>query len=364
MAYSISCDSGNEIIIPQNGYDSMNPLVIQVSCDGETTNNSFVLEYYGDDGITIKRNRNTLNIYVKPNLTQLEKNYTIYLTHSNDSSICYQINLIQEEDIYEVSVDKDKILFKSDFYGDRNVMKEGTSSYYQEQLINVFAKGGSEKWRVKAIYRYHMTDDNNAVEEKRLFDNGFLYTVTKNGLKLKNYGRPFMEKNDYYKIIICHKDDKNTTVAIIINYSEETKVNVKKNINKRKKTKIYQNTNIYLPYEKKKALITVKKDNYIENEVYEIKFDNEINDNTIINGNADIKKIPFKVLKNKEETNLLTRFFNTSQWLKARFDKSNRNIIIEIKDTPISERKAYLRLEIVDHPEIKKDFIVINMPSN
>lgn len=364
MAYSISCDCGNEITIPQSGYNSMNPLVIQVSCDGDTTNNSFTMDYYGDEGITINRNRNVLDVYVRPNLTQVEKNYTIYLTHSNDDTIYYQINLSQTEDTYNVFVDKNNITFQSGFYGVDNVSKEGDSSYYEEQLINVFVNGGSKKWKVKSIYRYHKSDDST-IDEKQTFDNGFIYTVVNSGLKLKNYGRPFMEEDDYYKITLCHKDDKNVTAIIQVNYAKaiQAKAKRKRKRGRRKIIKTYQNTNIYLPREEKKKLITAKISDNTEKTIYEIKFNKEIDDKIIIKGNSLNVNLPFKVLSNKEEMDLLTRIFKTSQWLEADLDDSNRNIVLSIKSKPICERKAYLRLEMVNYPEINKEFIVTNIPS-
>ena len=49
--------------------------VLEIRCNGEIDNNSFTMEYYGDEGILTTRNRCKLNVYLTENKTYYDRNY-------------------------------------------------------------------------------------------------------------------------------------------------------------------------------------------------------------------------------------------------------------------------------------------------
>lgn len=338
-------------MIDSQGRDTTNPLTLTIKCDGDETNNSFTMDYYGDDGITIKRNRNVLNIYIKPNFTQFEKNYTIYCEHANDSSVYLQIEIVQEAEEYTVEIEQNAIQFSSE-----NI---------EEKKVNVKVQGGSKKWRIKSIYRFHREEWG---EEKEIFDNGVILSKSDYYLMIKSYGRPFLEAKDYYILTICHKDDDSINKEIMIQYSTEAVKKVRKKRDRKMIAKVYQQSDIYLPTEEKiKHLTMVKEEDDISENEHTIDLDYEFSkrDEIIIHG-TNPKTIIFSIKENGNESNLMAHCYSTGSWWCnmniSQSDIKNRFINITINNKPLSIRKAYVKIYIIDKPDVYKEFYITNMP--
>ena len=68
-------------------------------------------------------------------------------------------------------------------------------------------------------------------------------------------------------------------------------------------------------------------------------------------------KFSFKVMSDNEESNLMVKASSSGQWCGVSMDKTNRKLIISIKDKPLCERRSYIKVNIVDYPETYKTLI-------
>ena len=94
--------------------------VLEIRCDNVQDNNSFIMEYYGDEGILITRNRCKLNVYLTENKTYYDRNYTIICTHANNAEVFVQINITQEAEKFALDVKIEEWTADTQYYeGDR-----------------------------------------------------------------------------------------------------------------------------------------------------------------------------------------------------------------------------------------------------
>ena len=95
--------------------------VLEILCNDKIDNNSFTMEYYGDEGILITRNRCKLNVYLTENKTYYDRNYTIICTHANDAEVFVQINITQKAENFALNVEIEEWIPNKQYYKDDRV---------------------------------------------------------------------------------------------------------------------------------------------------------------------------------------------------------------------------------------------------
>lgn len=95
--------------------------VLEIRCNDKIDNNSFTMEYYGDEGILITRNRCKLNVYLTENKTYYDRNYTIICTHANDAEVFVQINITQKAENFALNVEIEEWIPNKQYYKDDRV---------------------------------------------------------------------------------------------------------------------------------------------------------------------------------------------------------------------------------------------------
>lgn len=376
-----------------------------VKCDDEFDNNSFNLSSFGDDTFVINRNRCDLDVYIKPNITPYAKEFHIILTHAQDNEVFTSINIIQPGEIYELSLDNDESLsntkdyvnkkdstdsknigefnnlsdeekqnyrprytlslkkeIKVPFNGKRN---DSNYNYYEEKTINITVKGGTNKYRLKSLLRYNVTEEenneNNIIQQK--FDNGFIYTLNDNSLTIRSYGMPFLNINNYYEMVLCHANLTELNIVLRVKYVEQVTRRSKKKIQKQKEEKtIKQNPDFYLSKDELRKRFAKKQD--IKEEIeYRIEFEDGNKDTYLIKNKTSNFELPFKVYRNNEESNLMVGVFSSAVWCVANTDETNRILKIKIKDRPLAERQSFVKIYIFNKPSVYQSFTIINEPS-
>lgn len=107
--FSISVKDYVEPIVIEKDFNEQN-FVLEIKCDGVVDNNSFAVNYDGDEGMTIQRNRCKLNIHLDRNYKNWERNYHIWLTHVNDEYVRVDINITQKNEKFSIEhVDDQKL---------------------------------------------------------------------------------------------------------------------------------------------------------------------------------------------------------------------------------------------------------------
>lgn len=335
---------------------------IVIKCDGKDDINNFNLEYYDYELLTIDRNRCELDIYIKPNKTQYNNYFNIILTHVCDITLQLKIEIEQEADTFDLSTNSNTYNLKTivgekdnDRY--KNVEKQGNCLFYEDTEIPITISGGKCIYDIYNVYKMHK--NTNGAYEMKSFDNGFILMKYADKIVIRNYGKVFVETDDYYVIVIQHRDKKDLKHEINIKYEDNTSDFVTRN---RQKVKI---KDMEIVFTKKPEEAVLKKMKPI---VYTIEFEEDVENYTIYNKSET--EIGFNVTQDGEECKLKTKTTSTGDWcvtdVKEYYDeddKIERKLIIKIKDFPISERKANIKLYILDKPEIYRTFTIINKPS-
>lgn len=337
--------------------------VLEIRCNGEIDNNSFIMEYYGDEGILITRNRCKLNVYLTENKTYYDRNYTIICTHANDAEVFVQINITQEAEKFALNVTGgDTITLQSIVDSSNSSKYNGNKMYYEEKEINLNIVGGSRKYRVIGIYKCYDEDDNTV--HRTTFDNGFILKKNEKSLIIRNYGRPFIDEKYYYIIVLEHFDVRDIKKEIKIKYE------IPKTTRKTRKKVEVKNT-------EPKIIMPVIQEENIEVGVMEIikpiEYDLKILENIenyIIIGQPVETVLPFTVTEDGVESNLMVKASSSAYWCRVNIiqkyndnDEIERKLIIKIMDKPLILRKTKINVSVIDLPEINVSFILTNKPS-
>lgn len=67
-----------------------------------------------------------------------------------------------------------------------------------------------------------MHKNTNGAYEMKSFDNGFILMKYADKIVIRNYGKVFVETDDYYVIVIQHRDKKDLKHEINIKYEDNT----------------------------------------------------------------------------------------------------------------------------------------------
>lgn len=395
-----------EPVVIETTYGEQN-IELEIICDGDVNNNSFAVNYDGDEGMTIQRNRCKLNIHLDRNYKNWERNYHIWLTHVNDEYVRVDINITQKNEIFSINASDQKL-----------------SSDYQEKgeikPFTIDVNGGSKKFNIIEIAKIHFTENvenitvndvkyeyNTFIEEengeitykwvngdntvytsmrnpsknnktttehiiteveyesvRQPFDNGFELLKEDNIITITSYGRPFLEENDYYEIILQHADDINVKQTITVKYNPLTKT---ENTETQETTARIEDT-IDTPVEIPNTEVLEEEVIEVQPPVYKILFNEDL-DNLVIN-NVERMVIPFRVTEDGKETNLMAAATASANWclteIEQRYNSAGRivrNLIINIRNRPISERKSSVSVYIFDIPNVNVNFVLTNKPS-
>jgi hypothetical protein len=179
---------------------------------------------------------------------------------------------------------------------------------------------------------------------------------------VRNYGRPFLNESDYYLLRLSHEDNSEITIELALYYSKVAASSSRNLL----KTNTVSKKNKALPQKSDMYLIdsnNIEEDHtdMVEKDVYEIRFTQEIGNELVIENDYSETVIPFEVYKNGEPSDLMVRGYTSAAWCTANTDRTNRNLLIKIYDKPISDRKSYVKVSIVDYPEVYASFILKNI---
>lgn len=377
-----------------------------VVCDGEQDNNSFTLEEYGDSNYIIQRNRCEINVKIQPNLTPYYRNIHLIFTHAEDTEVFTTVDIIQEPQDFsidllnlpceyvnknnqldvkdsllqgeEIDYDKRYILkldkevrLENEETEEESVVQNRTYSnynYYQDKEVNVSVIGGNEKYKLKSIVKYHIEqgdNDDETVVTQSDFDNGFIYTLYDDKFVIRSYGMPFMDINDYYEFSIYHDKYKPSYIRLKIVYKETNTRSSSRKLTKNTIENVEikpQVSEIYLPKKVLKELYS-RKEEINSNDKYELVFLEDFGNEYVIEGSSQIAYIPFKTLLNEEEHNFYIKTFSSARWCSIYTDNTNTKLKIQINDEPISIRKSIIKVNIANHPETMKTFVLTNKKS-
>ena len=344
--------------------------VLEILCNDKIDNNSFTMEYYGDEGILITRNRCKLNVYLTENKTYYDRNYTIICTHANDAEVFVQINITQKKENFALNVDgDDTITLESIVDSSNSSVYNGDKMYYEEKEIKLNITGGSKKYRVNGIYKCYKEeeDDNTVTEHRTTFDNGFILNTNENSLIIRNYGRQFIDEKYYYIIVLEHFDVRDIKKEITIKYTSLE--NSTTTINSRK--------SVQLENSKPKIIMPIiqeekqEKENIVEIKPieYGLEILEDVEDYTII-GEPLKTILPFTVTEDGVESNLMVKASSSAYWCRVNVfqeyndnDEIERKLIFRIINKPLIIRKTKITVSIIDLPHINVSFILTNKPS-
>ena len=355
-----------------------------IECDNEQDNFSFNLEHYGDDAMDIQQNRCEIDVYIKENKTPHDKYFTILCTHSNDKEVYVEIKIVQTAEEYSVSFNQSGSStsttheFKSEITSAASGYNNSRYNYWEEKTFNVYVKGGSKKYRIESILKCHEEAVQGSSEPRYIysqFDNGFIYTKNTDSLVIRNYGRPFMDENDYYVITLCHDDYRYKKATIKITYQPISTPAIRSRKKKTTKQSAVQtqDTNIYnmnLYISKEETAPTTKVENVCQiifnGNMENIEKTDEENYKIVGQKNATLS---FKVLEgesadNMETSNLMVKTSAFGNWCSLSLDEtdlSDRKLKISILNKPICERKVKIVMSIIDFPSEKKMIILTNI---
>ena len=202
--YELSEDGLYEIEVPVEGLTGQYTII----CDGKEDLNNFDMDYYGDDGIIVTRNRCELTVQITPNKTQFVREYTIICRHTNDYYVYAEIVFTQQAEEYRLTPETATVTLKGEV-----PWKEGDAIYNIEEIkIPVNVTGGNGKYRIKSISTYKgmvgmvnkkdliLIIDETDEQIQYSFNNGFKYVIEEDGIRIKNYGKIFLDNSYYYKM--------------------------------------------------------------------------------------------------------------------------------------------------------------------
>ena len=347
-----------------------------IECNNMKDNFSYKTEYYGDGEMSVNVNRCNLEVYIKENKTPYDKDFTIKCTHSNDINTYIEIQITQKAEEFKLEITDGATLNSETNQYEKMlqsiiqnpfVTKENNDydnyDYYEKNEIKINVVGGSKKYRIESILKCFVDEDSIRYGN---FDNGFIYNKYDDKLIITNYGRPFSDENGYYLLRLCHEDYREVSLELLLKYNQLTRVLAKKTTKSISEKKIQpQISDIYLPYNTIIEKYTPKQLNIEEEQyLYEIKFNEDIiNDEIIIENQKTDVVLSFEVLKNGEESDLMVKTFSSAKWCSVKTDYTNRKLLISIYDKPVGVRKSFIKVSIIDFPEIYKSFIVKNIKS-
>lgn len=357
----ISPISTSNIIIEDNNIIVENEDYIEqkcdfhVVCDNTPDRLSFIMEEYGDDdSMTVIQNRCDISVYIKPNLTEYDKEYSLLFTHSNDIDVYKRIIFIQKAQEFKIEIDDSVNTVNFDDFDSALDEKnsdgqDGEGMYYQEHTFKVRAIGGSEKWRVRSIKKHFINEFSEETYEK--FDNDFIYTIDNENFRVVSYGKPCRQNNVKYIITLCHKDNKEITNRIIISYDDNIEYNFSEETEEEKNNTV-KDKELY-----KNEQSNGNGNNGNESKSPEITLTVEKNSLEVEN-NGNVK---YNVVSS-DGIKYACMVRSSAVWCDVSLNETvdQREINILVKNKPIVQRLSKITISVIDFPKETRDIIVKN----
>ena len=374
--YELSEDGLYEIEVPVEGLTGQYTII----CDGKEDLNNFDMDYYGDDGIIVTRNRCELTVQITANKTQFVREYTIICRHTNDYYVYAEIVFTQQAEEYRLTPETATVTLKGEV-----PWKEGDAIYNIEEIkIPVNVTGGNGKYRIKSISTYKgmvgmvnkkdliLIIDETDEQIQYSFNNGFKYVIEEDGIRIKNYGKIFLDNSYYYKMTLCHAEDKDIVSTVILKY-DILDLDLKNTVSENKVTPTDSDNNNTISLMAKFSNVSdfieeIEKEVEEEKEetpqIYEVSVQGlDEEGKIVIYGQNSNEDITYNVTLNGVDTNTPIMVSTSCRWCTTYVDESNKKIRFNITNRPLSTRNALVKIYLFNtfKPEIL--FTLTNKPS-
>lgn len=234
--------------------------VLSVLIDGSEGNGGFYYDSF-TSFFSITRNGDVLNIQSKDNAYDIERNGVIKIT-SNQYDETIEVFIVQEHTpiqlrLLSYTTEEDTFLINDiTFTHTFDWLTGKETPEYEEVNVEVLAMGPRSEFIVKDIEKYvydgnmdsryiyvnetgkyyetlqkyinggfqtvleevFFNEDTQGVYKKIKYENDLKIVKNKNGLKIVNYGRCFLQDDAFYIITLANVDDLNLTNRITIKY--------------------------------------------------------------------------------------------------------------------------------------------------
>ena len=374
--YELSEDGLYRIEVPVEGLTGQYTII----CDGKQDLNNFDMDYYGDNGIIVSRNRCELSVQITPNKTQFVREYRIICRHTNDYYVSAEIVFTQQAEEYSLTTETAAVTLKGDV-----PWKEGDVIYNVEEIkIPVNVTGGNGKYRIKSISTYKgmvgmvnkkdliLITDETDEQIQYSFNNGFKYVIEEDGIRIKNYGKIFLDNSYYYKMTLCHAEDKDLVSTVILKY-DILALALENTVNENEGTPTDSGNDNTISLMSKSSNVSdfieeieeeVEEEEEEIPQIYEVSvqgLDDE--GKLVIYGQNSNEDMTYNVTLNGLDTNIPISVSTSCRWCTTYVDESNKKIRFSITNRPLSTRNALVKIYLFNtfKPEIL--FTLTNKPS-
>ena len=374
--YELSEDGLYKIEVPVEGLTGQYTII----CDGKQDLNNCDMDYYGDDGIIVTRNRCELTVQITPNKTQFVREYTIMCRHTNDYYVYAEIVFTQQAEEYRLTTETATVTLKGEV-----PWKEGDAIYNIEEIkIPVNVTGGNGKYRIKSISTYKgmvgmvnkkdliLFTDETDEQIQYSFNNGFKYVIEEDGIRIKNYGKIFLDNSYYYKMTLCHAEDKDLVKTVILKY-DILDLDLKNTVTENEVTPTDSGNDNTISLMAKFSNVSdfieeieeeVEEEKEEIPQIYEVSVQGlDEEGKIVIYGQNSNEDITYNVTLNGVNTNTPIRVSTSCRWCTTYVDESNKKIRFSITNRPLSTRNALVKIYLFNtfKPEIL--FTLTNKPS-
>lgn len=371
--YELFEDGLYRIEVPVEGLTGQYTII----CDGRQDLNNFDMDYYGDDGIIVTRNRCELTVQITPNKTQFVREYTIICRHTNDYYVYAEIVFTQQAEEYSLTTETAAVTLKSEVPW----IEDDVIYNFEEIKIPVSVTGGNGKYRIKSISTYKgmindekdeqiLITDETDEQIQYSFNNGFKYVIEEDGIRIKNYGKIFLDNSYYYRMTLCHAEDKDLVSTVILKYDILVLENT---VNENEVTPTDSDNDNTISLMAKSSNISdfieeieeeVEEEEEETPQIYEVSvqgLDDE--GKLVIYGQNSNEDMTYNVTLNGLDTNIPISVSTSCRWCTTYVDESNKKIRFSITNRPLSTRNALVKIYLFNtfKPEIL--FTLTNKPS-
>ena len=367
--YELSEDGLYRIEVPVEGLTGQYTII----CDGRQDLNNFDMDYYGDDGIIVTRNRCELTVQITPNKTQFVREYTIICRHTNDYYVYAEIVFTQQAEEYSLTTESVAVTLKSEVPW----IEDDVIYNFEEIKIPVSVTGGNGKYRIKSISTYKgMVNNEDLITDETdeqiqySFNNGFKYVIEEDGIRIKNYGKIFLDNSYYYRMTLCHAEDKDLVSTVILKYDILVLENT---VNENEVTPTDSDNDNTISLMAKSSNISdfieeieeeVEEEEEETPQIYEVTVQG-LNDEgkLVIYGQNSNEDMTYNVTLNGIDTSIPISVSTSCRWCTTYVDESNKKIRFSITNRPLSTRNALVKIYLFNtfKPEIL--FTLTNKPS-
>ena len=179
----------------------------------EEGNASFNIDY--SEELTICQRLNDLYVTVPRNYDCEYVNYFIECVHTNDLNAKIEILIVQACDEFSVKIVEDENNYKQSEEIEFQQFPKETMQGLETKTFTIKVSGGSRKVMVESLREYMENNDENNTISYLTYDNGLNYEIAKVDdnsfvatyeIRFLNAGIPFLNENNFYKIVFSHYD--------------------------------------------------------------------------------------------------------------------------------------------------------------